>query len=76
MLRFSDHARRRMADRQIDEIEVEQAMSNPFNETSGKTSDRVNIWGATDAGRRLRITTYRTAREFIITVVAPDEDQG
>jgi hypothetical protein len=34
----------------------------------------MNLWGTTYAGRRLRITAYRNHPEFVISVVAPDEE--
>jgi hypothetical protein len=64
-----------MAKRHIGPEEVEQALAAPFAETPARTPDRVNIWGETRAGRRLRITTYRNRPDFILSVVAPEEEQ-
>jgi len=74
VLRFSVHAREMMARRNITEREVEEAHRSHRVVTPGWTSDRINLWGTTEAGRRLRITTYRNALEFVISVVAPDEE--
>jgi hypothetical protein len=43
-------------------------------ETPGKTLRTVNRWGRTESGRRHRITQPRNDPDFVITVVAPDED--
>jgi Domain of unknown function (DUF4258) len=63
-----------MAERRISEEEVEEVLANADIETPGTTSGRMNIWGRTESGRRLRITTYRDNPDFIITVVALDEE--
>jgi hypothetical protein len=70
---LSEHARRRMIERRINEDEVRQALGNVSGETRARTWDRVNVWGTTDAGRMLRITTYRNNRSYVVTVVAPWE---
>jgi hypothetical protein len=71
---FSRHAKERMARRHIGPEEVEQAIENAFAETPARTPDRVNVWGETQAGRRPRITTYRNRPDFILSVVAPEEE--
>lgn len=68
---FSDHARLRMLERGISEEEVEEAQRNVYAVTPANRPDRVNLWRRTEAGRRLRMTTYRDNPRFIITVVAP-----
>ena len=68
---FGAHARQRMRERGISEEEVEEAQRNVYAVTPANRPDRVNLWGRTEAGRRLRITTYRDNPRFIITVVAP-----
>jgi hypothetical protein len=64
-----------MRERGITEEEVSQALRNVLAESEARTWDRVNVWGMTDAGRMLRITTHRTDPSYIITVVAPGEGQ-
>jgi hypothetical protein len=71
---FSGHAKDVMSKRRISEAEVEQAHRRRRVETPGGSRDRVNLWGETDQGRRLRITAYRNYPEFVISVVAPDEE--
>ncbi len=62
-----------MVKRRITEAEVVQAMGNANIETPGASQDRMNLWGETTTGRRIRVTTYRNYPEFIISVVAPEE---
>jgi hypothetical protein len=64
-----------MRERGITEEEVSQALRNVLAESEARTWDRVNVWGMTDAGRMLRITTHRADPSYIITVVAPGEGQ-
>ncbi len=63
-----------MARRRISEHEIEEALSGSLSDTPCKTPKERNLFGETKAGRRLRITVRATDRRFIITVVAPDED--
>ena len=73
-IRFSRHARERMRERRIAAREVEEALASALITTPGKSSDRVNRWGVTGRGRRLRITQPADDPDYVITVVAPDED--
>jgi hypothetical protein len=73
-LRFSGHAQDRLSERRITEEEVEEALDNSQVETPGRTADRVNKWGDTEAGRMLRVTVYRDAPDFVLSVVAPEEE--
>lgn len=68
---YSAHARQRMRERKISRQEVEEALANVYVVTPGTTPRRVNRWGRTSVGRRLRITMYEDDPRFIITVVAP-----
>jgi hypothetical protein len=70
---YSGHAKDVMLKRRITEAEVEQVMESAGIQTPGNTPDRMNLWGSTSAGRKLRITTYRNYPEFIISAVAPEE---
>ena len=67
---FCRHAAQRMRERRIQEAEVEEALQNVFAESSARMPSRVNLWGRTDGGRILRVTTYRDTRSHIVTVVA------
>lgn len=71
---YGGHAKERMKARRITEVEVEEAMENPYAETPAKAADRKNVWGETRAGRKIRITTYRNFPEFVISAVAPEEE--
>jgi hypothetical protein len=71
---FSTHAIERMIERRIGWWEIIEALGQLERETPGVTQDRVNRWGRTRAGRRLRITQYRNAPDFVITVVAVGEE--
>jgi hypothetical protein len=64
-----------MAERRISEDEVQEALDNSHIETPGRTPDRMNRWGETNRGRRLRITSYRNQPDFIVSVIAPDEEE-
>jgi hypothetical protein len=72
---FSTHALDRMVERTIAWWEVEEALRHVERETAGATPDRVNRWGRTIGGRRLRITQYLNAPDFVITVVAIGEEE-
>jgi hypothetical protein len=65
-----------MRERGISQEEAEEALRNVYAVTPADTPDRVHLWGRTGVGRRLRITTYRDNRAFIITVVAPVGEAG
>jgi len=73
-LTFSGHALVRMRERGIAASEVRQALANVTDERPGTRPGRVNVWGVTWSGRRLRITTYVDRRDYVITVVASDEE--
>jgi hypothetical protein len=59
-----------MRERGISEGEVEEALRNVLAESSARTPGRVNLWGRTDRGRILRVTTYRDDRSDVVTLVA------
>jgi hypothetical protein len=74
---FTNHAKEMMEIRRISEAEVEKALENSREETPGRTPLEVNRWGYTDGGRRLRITVRaKRPPEVVITVVAPEEEEG
>jgi hypothetical protein len=63
-----------MHQRMIVTEEVEEAHRNARVQTPGQTANEVNLWGLTTQGRRPRITVRAGDREFVISVVAPDEE--
>ncbi|MGH2739190.1 MAG: DUF4258 domain-containing protein [Actinomycetota bacterium] len=73
-IRLSKHARERMRERGISEREVQEVLANAQVTTPGLRPNRVNRWGVTMAGRRLRITQPADDPSYVITVVAPEED--
>jgi hypothetical protein len=74
-MEYSAHAKERMADRRISKEEVEEAAAAVYMTTPGHPTDRVNLWGKTKAGKRLRITVPRERRDFVITVAEVEESQ-
>lgn len=74
-LRYSRHARERMKERRISHGEVAEASADARVETPGRTPNEINRWGRTKDGRRLRITVRASDKEFVISVVAPEEEE-
>lgn len=73
-LRYSEHARLQMRRRRVSETEVEEAWREARIETPGRSPNEVNLWGYTSSPRRrLRITVRSHERDYVITVVAPEE---
>lgn len=68
VLEYSDHATKRMKQRQITPAEVEEALQNMDATARGDRSTRTLRWGTTSAGSRLRITQYVGRNDFVITV--------
>lgn len=66
-MEFSDHATKRMKQRQITPEEVEEALQAVDSTGRGDRSTRVIRWGTTSAGSRLRITQYAGRNEYVIT---------
>jgi hypothetical protein len=62
-----------MRRRGISETEVEEAWQDAGIETPGRSPNETNLWGYTSGRRRLRITVRSRERNFVITVVAPEE---
>lgn len=82
VLEFSDHARDRMAQRRISEDEVRDALANAYRtETTASSAriqdlitppemlERLDVWGTTDQGRRLRVTRPQSKPALVISVV-------
>ncbi|MDK3255076.1 DUF4258 domain-containing protein [Blastococcus capsensis] len=73
-LRFSGHARRRMAARRIDAAEVEEALAAPdlVHASQEHPDERTVIRGRTSTGRRLKVVVLTDDKEYVVTVA----DQG
>lgn len=68
-LRFSHHARERMAQRQIDEAEVAEVLASPTTTyPSQDRPDRTVILGITPAGRVLMVVVTGSHPEVVVTV--------
>ena len=69
VLRFSGHARERMAERMIDEAEVVEALAGP-TETSVPEDrpDRTSITGRTPVGRVLTVVVAGADPVVVVTV--------
>lgn len=63
-----------MRQRGISPEEAEEAWADAGIETPGRTGNEVNVWGYTRGRRRLRITVRARERDYVISVVAPEED--
>ena len=86
VLEFSDHARDRMTQRRITEDEIRDALANAYRtETTTPASaqsmaalpemlERLDVWGTTDQGRRLRVTRPQSKPAVVISVVDLGDD--
>lgn len=63
-MNFTAHARQRMVERNISEAEVDEALTNVQKREAAR-DQRLNVWGRTNAGRRLRITLDPTLTKVI-----------
>lgn len=69
-LRFSAHARRRMAERLIDEAEVIEVLDAPAATSVVKDRpDRASLMGTTPAGRVIRVVIARSEPVVVVTVM-------
>lgn len=70
VLRFSGHARQRMAERLIDEAEVAEVLAGP-SETSAleDRTDRTSVTGITPAGRILTVVLAGADPVVVVTVI-------
>lgn len=71
-MRFSQHARRRMAARGIAEHEVLEALADRETTYAGRRAPSVVVLGRTSAGRPLKIVV---ADDVVVTVARRDHDQ-
>lgn len=72
--RYDGHARRRLAERNISEAEVEAVISNPSIELPPKRKGRIDVMGRVN-GRLIRVV-YRVLENgdpHVITAYAPEE---
>jgi len=85
-LRFSDHARDRMTERGISEQEVKEALANADRRETTRAStriqdvltpsqmlERLEVFGTTSGGRRLRVTCPRSKPDLVMSVMELDE---
>lgn len=72
-LRYSNHARKRMAERGIHEEDVAWALRRPAG--SPEAGEPGTIWlpGYAASGRILRVCVRTTDREYIVTLAWRDE---
>jgi len=61
---FTAHAKQRMVERNISEAEVNEALAN-VQKREATRDQRLNVWGRTNGGRRLRITLDPTLTKVI-----------
>ncbi len=75
-LRFSGHAKRRMASRRITAEEIADALAVP--ETTHPARDNPNeatvVFGRTSSGRRLKVIVRVDDNEYVITVADRDSE--
>lgn len=76
VLQLGPYVRRRMAQRRINESEIEQALSSAQTVYPSATHpDREVVLGVTDAGRRLKVVRLRADPTRIVTVADRDSEE-
>ncbi len=65
-LRFTIHARERMAEYRVDPNEIREALANVRRERTGPAS--IIRWGTTDGGRRIKVVLDRADPRWVITL--------
>jgi Domain of unknown function (DUF4258) len=71
VIRYTDHARRRMAERGVTEQDVELAIRRRRRVTPGPPGS-IWIWGYA-GGRELKVGVWISDQEMVRTVAWPDE---
>lgn len=69
---YTAHAKQRMAERNISEAEVDEALQNVDKRLAAR-DQCLNVWGSTSGARRLRITLDRTLTRVITVAGAGNE---
>ncbi|MEX2586428.1 MAG: DUF4258 domain-containing protein [Actinomycetota bacterium] len=72
-MEYSDHATKRMKQRQITPAEVEEALRDMDATSRGDRSTRIIRWGTTGSGSRLRVVQYAGRNDFVITAARVGE---
>jgi hypothetical protein len=70
MIRFSAHAKLRLADRQLTSAEIVRIVSNPRSQHS-VPNGQVIFWGLSDNGRVLRVVFDPRNNKVVTVVVEP-----
>lgn len=72
----SAYVRRRMAQRNITEAEIDEVLSKPDVSYSSEThADRTVVLGRTSTGRRLKVVVLTADAEHVVTVADRDEER-
>jgi hypothetical protein len=75
VVRYSKHAREKMAERGISEEDVESALSRPSGNPTPGQPGTIWLWGYAAGSRILKVCVPMADHEFVITAAWPGSEE-